>query len=89
LPLVPQNRSFTTPPSLVLQSSGRLFLTGYCMQATIRLLGQMGTILRRPSHLITVLKHSDNARLGAFLAAFTGIFKVRGQLRYYRGKRRG
>ena len=53
-----------------------MFVTGYCIQTVIRLFGQMASILRKPSQLITVLRHSDNYRLGAFLASFVGIFKV-------------
>ena len=58
------------------QASVRMFVAGSVVQIVVRILPQLATLLRNPGKLITLLKNTENYQLAAFLATFTGAFKV-------------
>lgn len=52
------------------------FVAGFGLQAGIKLLGSIGTLFKKPSVLIKILKDKDNFQLGMFLGCFTMVFRA-------------
>ncbi|KAK2143273.1 hypothetical protein LSH36_858g00023 [Paralvinella palmiformis] len=58
------------------ESGGRLFVVGYLVQVTIKLLRALMRVFRNPRGLLHAIIHKDNAMLGLFLGSFTALLRL-------------
>ncbi|KAI0243199.1 hypothetical protein LSAT2_026219 [Lamellibrachia satsuma] len=56
-------------------SSVRCLCGGFALQAAVKVVSSISSILRRPRALRHALLHQHNLQLGAFLASFTALFQ--------------
>ncbi|KAI0232208.1 Transmembrane protein 135 [Lamellibrachia satsuma] len=59
----------------LIKSSVRCLCGGFALQAAVKVVSSISSILRRPRALRHALLHQHNLQLGAFLASFTALFQ--------------